>query len=77
MPECLPVRRPSSRVAGPYGGEGRVFGHADVVREALVWFCRPLMEGEVAELIGAGLGERSEDRATWRNGYRPRRYARR
>ena len=49
-------------------------GHADVVREALVWFCRPLMEGEVAELIGAGLGERSEDRATWRNGYRPRRW---
>ena len=39
-------------------------GHADVVREALVWFCQALMEGEVAELIGAGLGE---DRATWRN----------
>jgi transposase-like protein len=49
-------------------------GHADVVREALVWFCQQLMEGEVSELIGAGLGERSEDRATWRNGYRPRRW---
>jgi putative transposase len=49
-------------------------GHADVVREALVWFCQQLMEGEVSELIGAGLGERSEDRATWRNGYRARRW---
>jgi putative transposase len=49
-------------------------GHADVVREALVWFCQQLMEGEVSELIGAGLGERTEDRATWRNGYRPRRW---
>ena len=49
-------------------------GHADVVREALVWFCQALMEGEVAELIGAGLGERSEGRATWRSGYRPRRW---
>jgi transposase-like protein len=49
-------------------------GHADVVREALVWFCQQLTEGEVCELIGAGLGERSEDRATWRSGYRPRRW---
>jgi transposase-like protein len=33
------------------------------------------MEAEVAELIGAELGERRpEDRATHRNGYRPRRW---
>jgi putative transposase len=48
--------------------------HSDVVREALSWFCQALMEGEVSELIGAGLGERTEDRATWRNGYRSRRW---
>jgi putative transposase len=48
--------------------------HGDVVREALRWFCGQLMEGEVAELIGAQLGERTEDRATWRNGYRSRRW---
>src|SRR3954471_8514130 len=34
-----------------------------------------LMEPEVSELIGAELGERRpEDRATHRNGYRPRRW---
>jgi transposase-like protein len=32
------------------------------------------MEAEVSELIGAERGERSEDRATHRNGYRPRRW---
>jgi len=30
------------------------------------------MEAEVAARVGAGLHERSEDRTTWRNGYRPR-----
>jgi hypothetical protein len=33
-----------------------------------------LMEAEVSELIGARHGERTEDRATHRNGYRPRRW---
>src|SRR5438128_12427017 len=32
------------------------------------------MEAEVSELIGAGRGERSEERLTHRNGYRPRRW---
>jgi putative transposase len=44
------------------------------VRESLRWLVQQLMEAEVAELIGAGHGERTEDRATWRNGYRPRRW---
>jgi putative transposase len=35
-------------------------------------FARSLMEGEVSELIGAELGERTPDRATHRNGYRGR-----
>jgi putative transposase len=47
---------------------------ADLVRESLGWLVRELMEAEVSELIGAALGERSEDRATHRNGYRPRRW---
>jgi transposase-like protein len=32
------------------------------------------MEAEVSGLVGAELGERTEDRATHRNGYRPRRW---
>jgi len=47
---------------------------ADLVRESLGWLVGELMEAEVSELIGATLGERSEDRATHRNGYRPRRW---
>jgi putative transposase len=49
--------------------------HADVVRESVRWVAEQLMESEVSELIGAELGERRpEDRATHRNGYRPRRW---
>jgi transposase-like protein len=49
--------------------------HADVVRESVCWVAEQLMESEVSELIGAELGERrAEDRATHRNGYRPRRW---
>src|SRR5829696_1009395 len=49
--------------------------HADVLRESLKLLVRELMELEVSELIGAELGERRpDDRATHRNGYRPRRW---
>ena len=49
--------------------------HADVIRESVKTIARELMEAEVAELIGAELGERRpDDRATHRNGYRPRRW---
>jgi transposase-like protein len=48
--------------------------HADVIREAVWAVARELMEVEVSELIGAERGERTEDRATHRNGYRPRRW---
>jgi len=44
------------------------------VRESLRWLVQQLMEAEVTELIGAAHGERTDDRATWRNGYRPRRW---
>src|SRR6476646_9428956 len=48
--------------------------HADVLRESVEWLARQLMEVEVSELIGAEHGERTEDRATHRNGYRQRRW---
>src|SRR5712691_6670315 len=50
-------------------GEGR-----DFLRESLSWVVQQLMEVEVSELIGAEHGERSEERLTHRNGYRPRRW---
>ena len=49
--------------------------HADVIRESVRVVAQELMEAEVSELIGAQRGERRpEDRATHRNGYRPRRW---
>ena len=48
--------------------------HADVIRESVRAVAQEMMESEVSELIGAKLGERTEDRATHRNGYRPRRW---
>ena len=48
--------------------------HADVIRESVRAVAQELMEAEVSELIGAGHGERTEDRATHRNGYRSRRW---
>jgi len=45
----------------------------DFVREAVVLVARELMEGEISTEIGAELGEVAPDqRATHRNGYRPR-----
>src|SRR4051812_16843183 len=44
--------------------------HGDVIRESVRWVVQEVMEAEVSELIGAQRGERSEDRATHRNGYR-------
>jgi putative transposase len=54
----------------------RVLGeeHGDVIGESVRLVGQELMEAEVCELIGAAHGERSEDRATHRNGYRPRRW---
>jgi putative transposase len=44
----------------------------DFLRESLCWVVQQLMEAEVSELIGAERGERSPERLTHRNGYRPR-----
>jgi transposase-like protein len=46
----------------------------DFLRESLRWVVQQLMEAGVSELIGAEHGERSEERLTHRNGYRPRRW---
>src|SRR3954453_18747114 len=49
--------------------------HADVIREAVKAVCAEMMDVEVSELIGAERGERRpDDRATHRNGNRPRRW---
>jgi putative transposase len=48
--------------------------HGDVIRESVRAVAQELMEAEISELIGAEHGERTEDRATHRNGYRPRRW---
>src|SRR5436190_20200215 len=48
--------------------------HVDFVRESLRWVVEQLMEAEVSDLLGASWGERTPDRATHRNGYRPRRW---
>jgi transposase-like protein len=46
--------------------------HADVLRDAVRIVLVELMEAEVAELAGAERYERCEERASYRNGYRPR-----
>jgi len=49
--------------------------HADLVREAVSFLCHQIMEAEVTAQVGASLGERAPaERATHRNGYRPRRW---
>lgn len=49
--------------------------HADVIRESVRAVAQEIMESEISELIGAERGERRpDDRATHRNGYRPRRW---
>ena len=42
--------------------------HGDVIRESVSAVAQELMEGEISNLIGAQHYERTEDRATHRNG---------
>jgi hypothetical protein len=44
--------------------------HADVIRGSVRLVAQEMMEAEVSELVGAKLGERTEDRATNPNDYR-------
>ncbi len=61
-------RMTAAQVVGKLMGSERV----DVVRESVAWLVGELMEAEVAAQIGAELGEVTAERATHRNGYRPR-----
>jgi hypothetical protein len=45
---------------------------SDFLRESVRWLVQELMEAEVAERIGAGRYERTEEREAHRNGYRKR-----
>src|SRR3954466_13903674 len=54
-------------VASAMAGE-----HGDLLRDAVALVVHELMEAEVAQLTGAQRGERSSDRVTHLNGYRPR-----
>ena len=54
--------------------ESMLTEHGDVVRESVAFMVRELIEAGVSQLVGAELGERSEDRSTHRNGYRHRRW---
>ena len=51
-------------------------GEADVdfLRETLQVVLHAVMDADVSQRIGAGLHERTPDRADYRNGYRPRRW---
>src|SRR4029434_1222744 len=46
--------------------------HPDVLRDSATWMAAELMEAEVAAQIGAELRQRTPERVTHRNGYRPR-----
>ena len=48
--------------------------HADLLREGVALVLREVMELEVGRLAGAERYERAEERASYRNGYRPRRF---
>ncbi len=48
--------------------------HADILREGVALVLHEVMEMEVARLAGGDRYERSEDRTSYRNGYRPRRF---
>jgi transposase-like protein len=58
---------PADVVARAMSGE-----HADLLRDAVAMVVRELMEAEVAQLTGAGRGERDAGRVTHLNGYRQR-----
>ena len=50
--------------------------HPDVLRDSVAWLVAEVMEAELGELTGAGLGEHApERRQGQRNYYRPRRLA--
>ena len=67
MAEDRMMMTPADIVARAMGGE-----HGDLLRDAVSMVVRELMEAEVAQLTGAGRGERSDGRVANLNGYRQR-----
>jgi putative transposase len=65
---------PNSMTTAAAAGKLLASEHADVLREAVRLMLIEIMEGEVAELAGGGRYERSPERASYRNGYRERRF---
>lgn len=47
-------------------------GNRDMIQVIVQQVLAAIMEAEVSQLTGADHGERSDARATYRNGYRPR-----
>ena len=48
-------------------------GSQDPMLHMLEWLCEQLMEAEVSMQLGAEKNEQSQDRKSYRSGYRPRR----
>ena len=67
MAEDRMMMTPADVVAKAMGGE-----HGDLLLDAVSMVVRELMEAEVAQLTGAGRGERSDGRVVNLNGYRQR-----
>src|SRR3954451_9291053 len=73
-----PMRRSTTMVEGQMMTAADVVAsamageHGDLLRDAVALVVRELMEAEVSQLIGAQRGERSPERVTYLNGYRPR-----
>ena len=65
---------PDSMTVSEAAGKMLTGEHADVLREAVRLMLREIMEAEVAELAGGERYERSEERSSYRNGYRERRF---
>ncbi|MCA1701221.1 MAG: IS256 family transposase [Actinobacteria bacterium] len=61
------IMTPADVVAKAMAGE-----HGDLFRDAVARMVGELMEAEIAQLTGAGRGERTAERVTNLNGYRPR-----
>ena len=58
--------------AADVAAQGLAGEHGDFVRDAVALVARELMEAEICAEVGAELGEVSETRVAYRNGYRPR-----
>ena len=65
--EALSESAPSELRAAIDVGQG-----GDLIRHLAEWGLQQLIEAEASERIGAGRYERTEGRATERNGHRPR-----